>query len=99
MEASGTSNMKFAINGGLILGKLDCSYRYNSYVQGTMDGANIEIREEIGQQNMFIFGAEAHEVEDLRSAVREGKVDVDERLAEVVQMIRDGMFLSLLRIG
>lgn len=48
MEASGTSNMKFAMNGCLII--------------GTMDGANIEIAEEIDRDNMFIFGLEAHEV-------------------------------------
>ena len=54
MEASGTSNMKFAMNGGLII--------------GTMDGANIEIAAEIDRECMFIFGAEAHEVPALRLA-------------------------------
>lgn len=45
--------MKFAMNGGLII--------------GTMDGANIEIASEIDRENMFIFGAEAHEVGPLRA--------------------------------
>jgi glycogen phosphorylase len=77
-EASGTSNMKFVMNGGLIV--------------GTMDGANVEIREECGSETMFTFGALEHEIESIREKARKGDYPIDSRLEKVFNAIRGGMF-------
>jgi len=69
-EASGTSNMKFAMNGGLIL--------------GTHDGANIEMKEEVGEENMFLFGLKSHQIEAERAR---GNVEIDDRLKAVLATI------------
>jgi len=78
MEASGTSNMKFALNGGLIV--------------GTLDGANIEIRDAIGHENMFIFGLTEDQVEPAREKNKTIEKVQDPRLIDVIQTIRSGHF-------
>jgi starch phosphorylase len=80
MEASGTGNMKFALNGALTI--------------GTLDGANVEIREEVGDENIFIFGLKVDEIEHLRT---EGYnpwdyYHTDAELKQVVDQIRSGFF-------
>merc|ERR1712110_606031 len=78
MGASGTSNMKFQMNGSLII--------------GTMDGANIEIAEESGKENLFIFGILEDVVDQLRKdRVKEG-FPTDPRFDYILDMIRDGTF-------
>jgi len=79
-EASGTGNMKFALNGALTI--------------GTMDGANIEIREEVGAENFFLFGLTAAEVRDLKAAgYRPWEyLDANSDLREAIEQIRSGYF-------
>ncbi|OAY56912.2 alpha-1,4 glucan phosphorylase L isozyme, chloroplastic/amyloplastic [Manihot esculenta] len=80
MEASGTSNMKFAMNGCILI--------------GTLDGANVEIRQEVGEDNFFLFGAKAHEIAGLRKERAMGKFVPDPRFEEVKDFIRTGVFGS-----
>ncbi len=79
-EASGTGNMKFCMNGALTI--------------GTLDGANIELREEIGAENFFLFGLSAQEVYAMKAR---GYRPMDfysgnQRLREVIDLIRSGFF-------
>lgn len=78
-EASGTGNMKFMMNGALTI--------------GTYDGANIEILDAVGDDNFFLFGMHAGEVETLRGHYQpQAYVDQDAELKEVIDLIAAGHF-------
>jgi starch phosphorylase len=80
-EASGTGNMKFMMNGALTI--------------GTLDGANIEIREKAGAENFFLFGLNADEVKETRATYDPNKLIADDAdIRRVIEMLEGGVFNS-----
>ena len=79
-EASGTGNMKFALNGAMTV--------------GTLDGANVEIRERVGAENFFLFGMTVDEVDKLyEDGYAPAKYyEADPRLKAAIDMVSDGTF-------
>ncbi len=78
-EASGTGNMKFMMNGAITI--------------GTLDGANIEIREEVGDDNFFLFGLDAKEVTTQKlNYDPQAFIDADQNLRRVMELLESGHF-------
>src|SRR5208283_4987707 len=81
-EASGTGNMKFSMNGALTI--------------GTLDGANVEIREEVGPENFFLFGLTAEQVMELKRGGYNPRhyYDNNASLKQIIDQIASGCFAN-----
>ncbi|MBR4309121.1 MAG: glycogen/starch/alpha-glucan phosphorylase, partial [Oscillospiraceae bacterium] len=76
-EASGTGNMKLMINGAVTV--------------GTLDGANVEIHQQVGDENIFLFGLKAHETEELWQKGYNPNEFLTDELCQVLDMLTSGI--------